>query len=82
MVNILPDPNAPPTDRQGNKPDRSSSKVCLLVDNWVPVWEQVDPTRNKGPHNDASNVLFIDGHVESKPTGTWGDLHPPLRPLQ
>jgi prepilin-type processing-associated H-X9-DG protein len=82
MVNILPDPAAPRTDRQGNKPERSASKVCLLVDNWVPVWEGVDPARNKGPHNDASNILFMDGHVESRPTGTWGELHPPLQPLQ
>ena len=48
------------------------SEQCLLIDNGVTDNPQ------KPPHNQGSNILFLDGHVKWQARGAWKNLHPPL----
>jgi prepilin-type N-terminal cleavage/methylation domain-containing protein/prepilin-type processing-associated H-X9-DG protein len=64
---VCPDPTSPMDIVRDNV-----SEQCLLTDNGVTDSPQ------KPPHNQGSNILFLDGHVKWYARGAWKNLHPPL----
>lgn len=71
---MCPDPAAP-TDIVRGQP----SEQNLMCDNGR--YNDAAPY-DEPPHNKGSNFLFMDGHVKWIAKGMWGELHPPMVPIE
>lgn len=71
---MCPDPDSPTDIIQGQPSEQNLMCDNGLYNDPAPYDEQA--------HNNGSNFLFMDGHVKWVAKGMWGELHPPMVPIE